>query len=123
MNDTSLIRDGRIDDAAVESQIKAKGLTAPRVTPAQIDALMADVTFHTHVIPGTTTTVATAIMSNGFTLATAFSACADPANFDAEIGVEIAVSKARVTARDKLWELEGYALKKEIESLKNACAQ
>lgn len=101
-------------EASIESQIKAKNLTAPRVTPAQIDALMHGVTVHTHVFPGTATTVAAVFLRNGFCLAVEMSGCADPKNFDAEIGARIATEKALLSARDKVWELEGYSLKKAL---------
>ena len=44
-------------------------------------------------------------MENGFTV-TGESACADPANFDADVGKEMAVNNAY----DKIWALEGYLL-------------
>ena len=98
-------------DQAIEQEIQNKGLTAPRVTPDQIDALMDGVTYHTHVVPGTTTTVATAIAENGFTLAIEMSACASPENFDEEIGAKIAIGAVSEKARNELWKLEGYRLK------------
>lgn len=105
-----------VSENEVEEKIQEKGLNAPRVTPDQIDSLMASVAVHCYVVPGTTTTVAVAYLaSNGFTLACEFSACASPENFDVEIGAKIATDKALGTARDKLWELEGYSLKKSLE--------
>jgi len=98
-------------DLLVEQEIQEKGLTAPRVTPDQIESLMAGVEYHTHVVPGTTTTIATAIAENGFTLATGKSACASPENFDAELGRKVAIQNAEKAARDTLWELEGWRLK------------
>ena len=44
-------------------------------------------------------------LENGFVL-TESSACVDPANFDLEMGLGICKEKLR----NKLWELEGYAL-------------
>lgn len=104
------------DEYEVESLIRDNGLTAPRITPAQIDALIADMYIHAYVVPGTTTTVAAAFLPNGFCLGTAISACVDPRNFNAEIGKKIAVDKVTAVARDKLWEVEGYALKKELQA-------
>jgi hypothetical protein len=103
-------------DADMERDIEALDLTAPRVTPEQIDALMAGVTYHTHVIPGTTTTVATAIATNGFTLAIGMTACADPANFNEEFGVKYAIRDAESKARSQLWKLEGWRLKCELHA-------
>ncbi|WP_271270511.1 Gp49 family protein [Aliamphritea hakodatensis] len=97
-------------DAAMEADIIQKGLTAPRVTKESIDAIMAAVDYHTYVVPGTTTTVAVA-MIHGFTLCQEITACVDAKNFDEELGRKYAIEKAAAVARDKLWELEGYTLK------------
>lgn len=106
------------NDTSTEDMIKAKGLTAPRVTKAQIDALMAALTFATHVAPGTTTTVAIA-SSDGFTVGLGMSACVSAENFDAEIGAKIAIENATAIAREKLWELEGYRLKRQLAEARN----
>ena len=97
-------------DAVMEKEIIEKGLTAPRVTNDDISLLMDNVIYATHVVPNTTTTVAVAMIS-GFTLCQEITACVDPANFDAELGAKYAIEKARSSARNKLWELEGYKLK------------
>lgn len=86
-------------------------MTENRVTPAQIDALMAEVTYYVHAIPDTTTTLAGAFDARGFSLATGLSACVDPANFDAELGAKYACEDAERNAREELWKLEGYRLK------------
>ena len=86
-------------------------MTEHRVTPAQIDALMAGVTYYVHAIPDTTTTLAVAFDARGFSLATGLSACVDPANFDAELGKQYACAQAERNAREELWKLEGYRLK------------
>lgn len=102
-----------MNDQQVEDQVKELGLVYPRVRKERIDQLMASVTVQTHIVEGTTTTVATALLQLGhiqFTLATEISACIDPRNFNAELGANIAKDKALATARNKLWELEGYAL-------------
>ena len=112
--DLSQKLDGRLGDAKIEEAIQAKGLTAPRVTPEQINALVDGLTFQTHRFPGTTSTVAIAVLPNGFVAAVGHSAAARRENFDAEIGEQIAISNARTEARKKLWELEGYVLKKAI---------
>lgn len=106
-----------MNDNDVEKAIQEKGLTAPRVTLEQINKLLDDVIYHAYVVPDTTTTVAVAYLaSNGFTLACEFSACASPENFEEEIGAAIAKARAYDAARNKLWELEGYALKKELSN-------
>lgn len=100
-----------LDDEQVEAKIIDKGLTAPRVTKDQIDALMERCNFDIHHIPNTTTMLVTCLL-DGFSLAVGKSACVDPDNFDRALGIEIARSNAVKEARSKLWELEGYALKK-----------
>jgi hypothetical protein len=96
-----------MEEAKVEEQIKAKGLTAPRITPADIDASIAAEAYH--VFPGTQTTVCCLTLHNGFTV-TGESACASPENFNAELGRNI----SRDHARDKIWALEGYRLKQKL---------
>ena len=49
------------------------------------------------------------ILRNGFTV-TGESACASPANFNAEIGRKV----ARANAVEKMWPLMGYALKQKL---------
>ena len=91
----------------LEDAIEAKGLTAPRITADHIEDVIVDETYV--VIPGTTTTLAALTLMNGF-LVTGTSACADPANFDEEIGRAI----ARDNAKNKIWELEGYLLRQRL---------
>lgn len=90
-----------------EEEIQAKGLTAPRVTPARIDEVIAKEEFH--VFGGSTLTVCCLTLANGFTV-TGESACASPENFNAELGQRI----ARENAKQKIWALEGYALRERL---------
>lgn len=92
---------------AIEQEIRDKGLTAPRITPEQIDATVVGEQYH--VFEGTTLTVCCMTLVNGFTV-TGESACASPANFDAELGRKI----ARDNAKQKIWALEGYALRNRL---------
>ncbi|ABS69698.1 conserved hypothetical protein [Xanthobacter versatilis] len=92
------------DETAMEAELQAKGLTAPRLTPALIDAQIVGEAYH--VFPGTTLTVCALTLLNGF-LVVGESAAASPENFDAEIGRRI----ARDNARSKIWALEGYLLR------------
>ena len=91
----------------IEWEIAEKGLTAPRLTPASIDAVITDE--HYWITPGTTLTICVLILRNGFTV-TGESACASPENFDEELGRKI----ARKNAREKLWPLEGYLLRQRL---------
>jgi hypothetical protein len=103
-------RDGAVPathESAVEQEIQDKGLTAPRITPEDIDRTI--VTEAYHVFPGTTLTVCCLTLANGYQVV-GESACASPENFDAELGRKI----SRRNARDKIWALEGYVLRSNL---------
>ena len=87
----------------------AAGLTAPRVTAEQIQALMAKLSWRYEQPEGTTSTCAHAYLGR-FYVATGHSACVSPENFNAALGMKYAREQAEGKARDKLWELEGYKL-------------
>lgn len=72
------------------------------------------------MIPGTTTTVAAAIGPGEFVVALGVAASASVENFDEVIGRNRAISKAEVKARAKLWELEGWRLKRNLLDLSEA---
>lgn len=96
-----------MEEAHVENEILAKGLTAPRITPEHINSRIVGEDYH--VFPGTMLTVCCLTLANGFTV-TGESACASPANFNMELGRKI----ARTHAREKIWALEGYLLKQRL---------
>lgn len=96
-----------MNDSAIENEIQAKGLTAPRVTPQQIEASIVEE--QAHVFAGTTVTVVCLVLRNGFTVI-GESACASPENFDAQLGLKI----ARENAKQKIWALEGYLLRQKL---------
>lgn len=96
-----------MNEQAVEAEIIEQGLTAPRVTPDQVDGCIVGEDYH--VFPGTTVTVCCLSLRNGFTVV-GESACASPSNFDEELGRKI----ARDNARGKIWALEGYALRERL---------
>ena len=95
------------NEQAIEAEIQAKGLNAPRLNPAMIDAGIKEELYY--IFPGTTLTVCCLILQNGFTV-TGESAAASPENFNEEIGKKI----ARENARNKIWALEGYLLKQAL---------
>lgn len=99
------------NETAIEQEIQAKGLNAPRLTPADIDAAISIEQYH--VFDGTTFTVCLLTLNNGFQVS-GESACASPENFDAEIGRKI----ARENARNKIWSFEGYLLKQRLHEIK-----
>lgn len=91
----------------IENEIQAKGLNAPRLTPALIDAAIVSEQYY--VFPGTTMTVCALSLRNGY-IVTGESAAASPENFDEAIGRKI----ARENARNKIWALEGYLLREKL---------
>jgi hypothetical protein len=95
------------DEQAIEKEIQEKGLNAPRLTPALIDATIVGEAYY--VFPGTTLTVCALTLKNGFQVV-GESAAASPANFNAELGQKI----ARDNARNKIWALEGYLLRSKL---------
>ena len=116
-------------DEQIENEIQAKGKTAARVTPADIEANIDSEHYFTagqgiagrcyrevsalHS-PGQLEllTFCVLVLSNGFTV-TGESACASPENFDAEIGRTI----ARENAVNKIWPLMGYELRSKLSQL------
>jgi len=116
----------------IEEEIVEKGLTAPRITMADIEAKIADEFYFTAAngVDGTgyprnvyidTTptplemlTFCVLVLRNGFTV-TGESACVSPQNFDADIGKKI----AHQNAVDKIWLLEGYLLKERVHECIN----
>ena len=126
------IHSPRTDDSAIEQEIKAKGLTAPRITPVDIDRNIASEHYFTaaegvvgcFVAAGgpadqartsdmkdalNLLTFCVLVLRNGFTV-TGESACASPENFDADVGKKI----ARANAVNKIWALMGYELKSKL---------
>lgn len=112
-------------DTGIERLIQAKGKTAARITPADIEANIASEHYFTarEGVMGATPvdgvfydppalgllTFCVLVLRNGFTV-TGESACASPENFDAEIGRTI----ARKNAVEKIWPLMGYELKSKL---------
>ena len=118
-----------MNDTQIEQEIQAKGLTAPRITPADIEASIASEHYFTAgnaAFPGDVIassdvpayeslrllTFCVLILRNGFTV-TGESACASPENFDAELGKKI----ARQNAISKVWPLMGYELRSKLAAL------
>lgn len=113
-----------MNDNQIEQMIQDKGLTAPRITPADIEANIASEHYFT-ALDGVAgchgglpdpypdalglLTFCVLVLKNGFTV-TGESACASPENFDPEIGRTI----ARKNAFDKIWPLMGYELKQRL---------
>ena len=113
-------------DAGIERLIQTKGKTAPRITPADVEANIAS-TFYFTAAEGVRgeselgtspagnaeslerLTFCVLVLRNGFTV-TGESACASPENFDVQIGRAI----ARENAVQKIWPLLGYELRTKL---------
>jgi hypothetical protein len=116
-------------DSTIEQEIQQKGLTAPRVTPTDIETEILSEHYFTaeQGMRGTDASLETLratggipyshdalslltfcviVLRNGFTV-TGESACASPENFDADIGRKI----ARTNAVAKVWPLLGFRLR------------
>ena len=120
-----------MSDESIEQEIQSKGLTAPRITPADIEANILSAHYFTagqgdrqaqedaadgllglhNESPLHLLTFCVLVLRNGFTV-TGESACASPENFDAEIGRKI----ARQNAVAKIWPLMGYELRSRLAS-------
>ena len=107
-----------MQDQQIEQEIQDKGLTAPRITPADIEANITAIYFFTAAdatkgcpqLPSLELlTFCVLVLKNGFTV-TGESACASPENFDAELGRKI----ARQNAVAKVWPLMGYELRSHL---------
>ena len=96
-----------------EEELLARVSVGPRVMQWQVDEAI--VTTYYHVPPGTTLTLCVLTLANGFTV-TGESACASPANFDAEVGRHFALEDAK----RKLWPLMGYALREQLAAAARA---
>ena len=124
-----------MSDNEIEQEIQAKGLTAPRITPADIEANIASEHYFTAWEgaqlaywgdsdpedpkpeegepakdgPLSLLTFCVLVLHNGFTV-TGESACASPENFNAEIGRKV----ARDNAVEKVWPLMYYELRSKL---------
>jgi hypothetical protein len=105
------------NEQAIENEIQAKGLNAPRLNPAHIDAVIAsevwgrasDLFGASHSDALKCLTICVLTLRNGFTIV-GKSACASPENYDLYLGGKI----AREDARKQIWALEGYLLKSKL---------
>lgn len=116
-----------MSDETIEKEIQDKGLNAPRITPADIEANIDHevyftaaegcvgygMTAETHHCPQSLNllTFCVLVLRNGFTV-TGESACASPENFNVEIGRKI----ARQNAVAKIWPLMGYELRTKLHA-------
>lgn len=115
-----------MSDKSVGQMIEEKGMTAPRIKPADLQDNIKGCVYFTaqdgvqgsdpHMAQYTDKsldllTFCVLVLRNGFTV-TGESACASPENFDAEIGRKI----ARQNAEQKIWPLMGYELRSKLSA-------
>jgi hypothetical protein len=110
-----------VSDQKIEQEIQAKGLTAPRVTPDDIEANIVGEHYHS---PSDYTigcgfnighfdaekikrhTICILTLGNGYTVVGINTGPVSAANFDVELGRKL----ARQKAVDQIWPLLGYEL-------------
>jgi hypothetical protein len=119
-----------MNDQAIEQEIQDKGLTAPRITPDDVEANIANYFYFTAAQGAEKAardngsyaagspdegkalgllTFCVLVLRNGFTV-TGESACASPENYNKELGQKI----ARQNAVAKIWPLMGYELRSKL---------
>lgn len=95
----------------VTEQELAEKAVAPRVTKADIEALMDRIEVHTTTcMQPVPHVLAIAWLDGKFHLGTAISKSVNPENFNEEMGIQYSTQDVLTIAENKLWELEGYRL-------------
>lgn len=98
-------------DETTEREIQAKGLTAPRVTLADLQENVVDVEIHKHVTKsGQVLRWAILTTRCGFAVVGNPSCAVSTENDNAELGERVAIENSRST----LWPLMGYELRKRL---------
>lgn len=116
-------------DEKIEQEIQAKGLTAARVTPKDVEDSIAEENYfsagdgifgawygtdkgpreaHNDALNGITFCVM--VLKNGHRIVGINTGPVSPENFDAELGKKL----ARQNAIDQIWPLLGYALREKL---------
>lgn len=128
-----------MNDQQVEQEILAKNLTAPRITPADLESIVAYEAYFTAehgvegamarlqlhqrtpgdivVAPLNQVTICCLVLKNGTKIIGVNTGPVSPGNFDAELGRSL----ARSNATDQIWPMLGYELRTKLAE-KNANA-
>ena len=113
-------------DQSIEQEIQAKGLTAPRITPEDIEANIASEHYHCPAESGSecwtgepgvsldTITFCVLVLRNGTKVVGINYGAIDPAQHSAEMGRE----EARKHAIEQIWPLMGYELRSYLHAMK-----
>lgn len=131
------IESPRTDDAGVEQLLQTRGVTAPRITPADIEAAIAGEHYFTAAEGAMCSTrggmhdyaqfpaalhlmtFCVLIMRNGFRVVGVNEGPVSAETFDAELGRKM----ARQKALDQIWPLLGYQLRGAVhEASTQTCA-
>lgn len=119
-----------MSDAAIEQEIVAKGLTAPRITPQDIEDNIVGTFYFTaqngavganSALNGplvgslSLVTFCVLVLRNGAKVVGINYGPVSPENFDAAIGRE----EARKAAIEEIWPLMGYQLRSELAAVKS----
>ena len=100
-----------MNDEAIEQEIQDKGLTAPRVTPSDLNENIVHTEIVKHVSrSGQVLRWAVLTTRNGFAVTGRPSASVSSANDNAEIGEKVAIDNAK----QELWPLMGYELRSKL---------
>lgn len=100
-----------MNDTQIEQAIQAKGLTAPRVTPDDLEKNIVHTDIVKHVSQsGQVLRWAVLTTRNGFAVTGRPSASVSPENDRAEIGEQVAIENAR----QELWPIMGYELRSKL---------
>ena len=117
-----------MNDQQIEQEIQAKGANvAPRITPADIEASIANEYFFTadqgveaadleRLYPGSLcmVTICVLIMHNGYRIVGVNTGPVSSVNFDADLGRQY----ARENAIEQIWQLLGYELRSYLHAMK-----
>ena len=120
-----------VTDQTIEAEIQAKGLTAPRITPQDVQNIITDEYYftaedgasqamgwtnfakiHTHkdAEPLRQITICVLILKNGHKIVGVNTGPVSPENFDAELARKL----ARENATDQIWPLLGFSLRSKL---------
>lgn len=101
-------------DSQIEQEIQDKGLTAPRVTPADVEAnIMSTEIVKYETRSGQILRWAVITTESGYAVVGKPSCAVSKENDNAEVGEKIAFANSK----EELWPLMGYALKNKLTGL------
>lgn len=94
-------------EQAVETELQSLNLTAPRVTPEMIDAMIESTTFT--LLQCKKMMVCQVRLNNGYTLL-GMNTCVSPENFNLKLAEQFSLERAR----EQIWPLAGFLLAEDL---------